>query len=77
MNQQLGKYIILAGLFLIIAGLVVYFFYDKLHWLGRLPGDIRIEKEHTKIYFPWVTMLLISLLINLVIYLFRKISDYL
>lgn len=77
MNQQTGKLIVFAGIALILAGLIIYFFYDKLHWFGRLPGDIRIEKENTRIYFPWVTMLLLSLVLNLLIYLFRKITDYL
>jgi H+/Cl- antiporter ClcA len=77
MNQQTGKLIVFAGIVLIIAGLIIYFFYDKFHWFGRLPGDIRIEKENTRIYFPWVTMLLLSLVLNLLIYLFRKITDYL
>lgn len=77
MTQQTGKIILAAGIILVIAGIAIYFFHDKLQWLGKLPGDIRIERENSRIYFPWVTMLLISLLINLLIYTFRKISDYL
>ncbi|MEP7144770.1 MAG: DUF2905 family protein, partial [Ferruginibacter sp.] len=30
----------IAGAFLLVAGLIIYFFHDKLHWIGRLPGDI-------------------------------------
>jgi hypothetical protein len=77
MSQQTGKYILLAGVILVVLGILVYFFSDKLQWLGKLPGDIRIEKENTRIYFPWVTMLLLSLLLNGIIYLIRKILDYL
>ncbi len=77
MSQQAGKYILLAGIILVVLGILVYFFSDKLQWLGKLPGDIRIEKENTRIYFPWVTMLLLSLLLNGIIYLIRKIMDYL
>ncbi|WP_128546266.1 DUF2905 domain-containing protein [Larkinella soli] len=67
-----GKYIIAIGLVLILVGVVVYFFGDKLTWLGRLPGDIRIEGKNGGFYFPIVTCLVISLLLNLIIVLIRK-----
>ena len=40
--------------------------------LGRLPGDITIERPHFRLYFPWVTCLLISVVLTLLIWLFRK-----
>ena len=67
-----GKYIIAAGLIIVIIGIIIYFFEDKLTWLGRLPGDIRIEKENLKIFFPITTMLIASILVNVVIWLFKK-----
>lgn len=67
MNQETGKWILLLGLGIMLLGLIVYFFHDKLHWLGRLPGDIRIEKENFRFYFPITTMILISLLVSLMI----------
>lgn len=72
MSQTTGKFIILIGLAMIVIGLIVYFLSDKLHWLGRLPGDIRVEKENFKFYFPITTMLLLSGLVNLVIWVFRR-----
>ena len=57
MNQETGKYLIVAGCLLAIAGVVIYFFHNKLHWIGRLPGDIRIEKENFRFYFPITTMI--------------------
>ncbi|HVE62064.1 MAG TPA: DUF2905 domain-containing protein [Chitinophagaceae bacterium] len=72
MDQNTGKYIILFGAVIIIAGILIYFFHDKLHWIGRLPGDIRIEKENSRFYFPIVTMLLFSVFISLIIYLVRR-----
>jgi len=72
MNFPIHKWLIGIGVFLVVAGIIWYFFGHKLHWLGRLPGDIRYENGNTKIYFPIVTMLLISLLINLVIWLIRR-----
>ena len=59
MNQHTGKLMVAAGLFIIIAGLVVYFFHDYLKWIGKLPGDIRIEKKNFLFYFPITTMIII------------------
>ncbi|WP_304235217.1 DUF2905 domain-containing protein [Jiulongibacter sediminis] len=72
MNQNLGRYLIIGGLILIVIGSLVYFFWDKLNWLGKLPGDIRFENGNTKIYFPVATMILLSLLLNLVLYLIKR-----
>lgn len=73
MNPQTGKYIIISGAAIIAAGVIIYFFYNKLHWLGRLPGDIRIEKENFKFYFPITTMILLSLLLTLIINIVKKL----
>lgn len=72
MNQNLGKYLILAALAVLLIGILVYFFWDKLSWFGKLPGDISFERDNTKIYFPVVTMILISVLLNLIIYVVRR-----
>jgi hypothetical protein len=40
--------------------------------LGRLPGDIAVERPHFRLYFPWVTCLLISVVLTLLFWLFRK-----
>jgi hypothetical protein len=71
--EQLGKILILSGIILVIAGLIVYFAGDKLGWLGHLPGDVRIEKENIKIYFPITTMIILSVLISLIIFIIRKL----
>lgn len=70
--QQAGKFLIAAGIILVIAGLIVYFAGNKFSWLGHLPGDIRIEKENFRFYFPVTTMIILSLVISAVIYLIRK-----
>jgi len=72
MNPETGKYIIAFGILIVIAGIIIYFFHDKLHWIGRLPGDIRIEKENFRFYFPITTMIIFSLLITLIIRIIRK-----
>lgn len=73
MNSEIGKYLMIAGGLLLLAGVVIYFFHDKLQWIGRLPGDIRIEKENFSFYFPITTMILFSLLITIFIVLIKKL----
>lgn len=73
MNAQTGKYLIVAGVAIILVGVLVYFFHDKLGWLGRLPGDIRIEGENSRFYFPITTMILISLGVTIIVNLLRKL----
>jgi hypothetical protein len=72
MNPQIGKYLIGFGLLLLFVGLIIFFFGEKLSWMGKLPGDIIINKPNLKIYFPVATMILLSLGINLIIWLIRK-----
>jgi len=72
MDSNTGKYIILVGAFVVILGVVIYFFHDKLHWIGRLPGDIRVEKENFRFYFPITTMILFSALATVIIFLIRR-----
>ncbi len=72
MNSETGKYLIIAGGLLLLAGVIIYFFHDKLHWIGRLPGDIRIEKENFRFYFPITTMILLSLLITAIVAVIRR-----
>lgn len=55
-----------------LIGLIVYFFGDKLHWIGRLPGDIRVERENFRFYFPVTTMILLSLLLTLIVNLMKR-----
>lgn len=73
MNTTIGKYLIIIGLFILVIGVLIYFLGDKLSWIGRLPGDIRIEKENLKIFIPITTMILISILLTLIITLIKKI----
>nr|WP_293836188.1 DUF2905 domain-containing protein [uncultured Arsenicibacter sp.] len=72
MNPASGKYIIYIGLAIVAVGALIYFFGDKLRWLGHLPGDIRIEGKNGGFYFPIVTCIVVSVVLNLVITLIRK-----
>jgi H+/Cl- antiporter ClcA len=70
---HLGKILIIAGIILIITGLIVYFAGNKLSWIGHLPGDIRVEKENVGFYFPITTMILLSILLSVIVWIVRKI----
>jgi hypothetical protein len=74
MNSQFGKYVIVTGVIIVIIGVVIYFFSNKLNWIGRLPGDIRIEKENFRFYFPITTMIIASILVSLIIQIIKRIS---
>ena len=73
MNSDTGKWIIFAGLLIIGAGILVYFFHDKLHWIGKLPGDIRIERDNFRFYFPITTMIIFSIVLTVIITVIKKL----
>jgi Protein of unknown function (DUF2905) len=66
-----GKTLILVGL-LIAGGGLLWLLLGKLPFFGRLPGDIYVERPHFKFYFPLGSCLLISLLLSLLFWLFRR-----
>lgn len=67
-----GKILVIAGAIIIIAGLILWLAGDKLDWIGRLPGDIRIENENSRFYFPITTMILLSVLFSLILWIIRR-----
>lgn len=69
--NPIAKGLIIAGLVLIISGLIWHFSGGKIP-LGRLPGDIRIENENSRVYIPITTCLLISAVLSLIAYFFRR-----
>ena len=70
-NPSPGIALMSAGIVIVIIGFLIWS--GMLSWFGRLPGDIRIERENTRFYFPVVSMLLVSLVLTLVMNLFRKL----
>ncbi len=67
----LGKALIYLGIVLVVVGLVLSMA-GKVPWLGHLPGDISIQRERYSFYFPITTCILISIVISLVLYFFRR-----
>ncbi len=73
MSSSFGKNLIIAGIMVVIVGIFIYFFGDKLGWIGNLPGDIKIQRENFKIYVPFTTMILASLVLTLLFHLLKKL----
>jgi len=67
----IGKILILTGLVLVVLGVIVLLA-GKLGWIGRLPGDIMIRRGNATFYFPLATCLLVSAILSLLFWLFRK-----
>jgi membrane protein DedA with SNARE-associated domain len=65
-----GPLIVLIGVAIAVVGLLVWS--GALGWFGRLPGDIRIERDHVRIYIPIVSMLLVSVVLSLLLRLFGR-----
>ena len=70
MSRNVGLLVVIAGGALVVLGLLIYS--GALSWFGRLPGDIRYEGEHTRVYFPLVSSLLVSVLLSVLFYLLRR-----
>jgi hypothetical protein len=68
---ELGRFLIIAGGLLICVG-AVFLLGGKLPWLGRLPGDIVIQRENFSFYFPIATSILVSVVLSLLFALLRR-----
>ncbi len=68
---ELGKTLIVLGIAILVLG-VLFTFGGRIPWLGNLPGDIHIQRGGSSFYFPITTCIVISAVINLVLYFFRR-----
>jgi hypothetical protein len=66
-----GKLLIVLGSLLIIVGAAIVLA-GKIPWLGRLPGDIYVERRNFTFFFPLTTSILVSVILSLVLYLFSR-----
>ena len=67
--RELGKFVVIIGVIMTLAGLALWSGFAP-RWLGRLPGDIRVEREHSAFYFPIVTCIILSIVVSLLLSLF-------
>ena len=69
--RELGKLIAIIGVITTLVGLVIWSGFTA-KWLGRLSGDIRIERGHSSFYFPIVTCIILSIVLSLLFSIFRR-----
>lgn len=69
--QYIGKFLVILGIIIVAVGGVLLFS-GKIPWLGRLPGDIIIQKRNFTFYFPLATSILLSLILTLFFWLFNR-----
>lgn len=67
--RELGKLIVIIGVITTLVGLVMWSGFTP-KWLGRLPGDIRIERGHSAFYFPIVTCIILGIVLSLLLSFF-------
>ncbi len=68
---EIGRFLILIGTLIIAVGLVLTFA-GKIPWLGRLPGDLMIQRKNVVVYIPIVTCLLLSLILTIVLNVLKR-----
>jgi hypothetical protein len=67
-----GWFLVVVGALIVLVG-ILWLIGPSIPWLGRLPGDIRVERENFRFYFPLATCLLLSLVLTLVLWLVNKL----
>jgi len=67
----IGRLLIVMGLILVAAGVIISFA-PRIPWLGRLPGDIYIKKDHFSFFFPLTTCILLSALVSFILWLLKR-----
>ena len=71
----MARWLIIAGLVLVVVGVVLHYapgVFGWFGWFGRLPGDIRIESERGKFFFPITSMVIVSIVLTVLFNLFRR-----
>ena len=68
----MAHWLIITGLVLVVVGLALHYAPGVFGWFGRLPGDIRIESERGKFFFPITSMVIVSIVLTVLFNLFRR-----
>ena len=68
---EMAKIIIVIGIVLVLTGLAILFF-QKVPFLGKLPGDILIQKKNFTLYLPFSTSIVVSIIVSLILCLISK-----
>lgn len=68
----MAKILIIVGMVLVIVGIIWLVFPSAFSWMGNLPGDIKYKSSNTSVYFPIVTMIVVSVIATIVLNLFNR-----
>lgn len=69
--RMIGRLLITAGIMLAVLG-GLFMLGGRIPWLGHLPGDISIQRKNLRLYFPFGTCVLLSVILTLILWLFRR-----
>ena len=68
----MARWLMILGVLLLVVGALLHFAPWSLNWFGKLPGDIRIETQSGKVFIPLTSMLIISVVLTVLLNLFRR-----
>ncbi|MDO5769679.1 MAG: DUF2905 domain-containing protein [Psychrobacter sp.] len=68
----MAKFLIILGVVIVLIGIIWLMFPSAFSWMGRMPGDVRYESGNTRIFFPIVTMIIISVVGSILLNLFNR-----
>ncbi|WP_313220431.1 DUF2905 domain-containing protein [Stutzerimonas nitrititolerans] len=68
----MAKWLMAAGVLLLLLGVALHHAPGLLNWFGKLPGDIRIESEHSRTFIPITSMIVLSVVLTILVNLFRR-----
>lgn len=68
----MAKWLMMVGVIFFVIGALMHYVPWTLTWFGKLPGDVHIKREQGEIYIPFVSMLIVSLLLTFLINLFKR-----
>lgn len=68
----MSRWFIVAGILLVVIGLVLHFAPGLLQWFGRLPGDLQWRSEKTQVFVPITSMIIVSVLLTILLNLFNR-----
>ena len=74
-NQRyasMSRWFVIAGIILIVVGAILHFAPGVLNWFGKLPGDINIRSEGSRVFVPITSMIIVSVVLTIVLNLFNR-----
>lgn len=70
MGRDIGPLLVAVGLLVVLVGVLAW--NGWLSWFGNLPGDVRINRDNVRVYFPWVSMIVASVVLSILFSLLRR-----